>query len=116
MLKRPQYIALTAVILLALIVLNLPPQTSAHAKLAIGSLFLPLFGLAGSVESVAGRTGNAIVPRKILQAKIKEVLTELIAMVRDANLKPDATALASWWEQINGWRARERCRLRWREL
>ena len=35
-------------------------------KLAIGSLFLPLFGLAGSVQQTTERAGNAIVPRKDL--------------------------------------------------
>ena len=38
---------------------------------------------------------------------VKEVLTELISMVRESGLKPDAAALASWWQVINGWRARD---------
>jgi hypothetical protein len=42
MLKRPHFIALGLVALLALIILNLPHQAANHIKLAIGGLFLPL--------------------------------------------------------------------------
>ncbi|MFD1711003.1 acetolactate synthase 3 catalytic subunit [Ottowia sp. GY511] len=38
---------------------------------------------------------------------VKDVLTELIAMVREANQKPDQAALDAWWQQIEGWRARD---------
>jgi rod shape-determining protein MreC len=76
MLKRPQYIALTGVVLLALIVLNLPPGASVSAKLAIGSLFLPLFGLAGTVETATERVGDAVVPRAVLQSQITKLQEE----------------------------------------
>ena len=48
MLKRPHYIAVGLIVLLTLVILNLPGQTTARLKLGIGSLFLPLFGLASS--------------------------------------------------------------------
>ncbi len=38
---------------------------------------------------------------------VKDVLTELIAMIRESGLKPDANALGGWWETIEGWRKRE---------
>ena len=38
---------------------------------------------------------------------VKEVLTELIAMVRESGVKPDAAALAAWWQTINAWRAKD---------
>ena len=38
---------------------------------------------------------------------VKEVLTELIAMVKESGLKPDADALGGWWETIEGWRKRD---------
>jgi acetolactate synthase-1/2/3 large subunit len=38
---------------------------------------------------------------------VKDVLTELIAMIRESGLKPDAAALAQWWETIEGWRKRD---------
>nr|WP_315184827.1 acetolactate synthase 3 catalytic subunit [uncultured Albidiferax sp.] len=37
---------------------------------------------------------------------VKEVLTELIAMIKEAGTKPDADALGSWWSTIEGWRSR----------
>ena len=38
---------------------------------------------------------------------VKEVLTELIAMIKESALKPDADALGSWWDTIEGWRSRD---------
>ena len=37
---------------------------------------------------------------------VKDVLQELIAQIREAQSKPDANALASWWNQIGEWRGR----------
>jgi len=37
----------------------------------------------------------------------KDVLQEMIAHVKESQVKPDAHALASWWGQINEWRKRE---------
>lgn len=63
MLRRPHYIAVGAVVLLTLVVLNLPGRTTARLKLALGSLFLPLFGLAGAAQQGAARAGDALTPR-----------------------------------------------------
>ena len=38
---------------------------------------------------------------------VKDVLGELIGMIRESGLKPDAAALANWWETIGGWRKRD---------
>ncbi len=38
---------------------------------------------------------------------VKDVLVELISMIRESSVKPDAGALKSWWETIEGWRARD---------
>ncbi|NBQ86710.1 MAG: acetolactate synthase 3 catalytic subunit [Betaproteobacteria bacterium] len=38
---------------------------------------------------------------------VKEVLSELIAMIRESGLKPDSNALGGWWETIEGWRKRD---------
>ena len=37
----------------------------------------------------------------------KDVLTDLISMVRESGMKPDAAALNDWWKQINEWRQRD---------
>jgi acetolactate synthase I/II/III large subunit len=38
---------------------------------------------------------------------VKEVLSELIAMLEESSTKPDPAALAGWWDQIEGWRQRD---------
>jgi acetolactate synthase I/II/III large subunit len=38
---------------------------------------------------------------------VKDVLQELISQIREAQAKPDASALQAWWNQVNEWRARE---------
>ncbi len=38
---------------------------------------------------------------------VKDVLLEMIAMVRESAIKPDAKALAEWWVTIEGWRKRD---------
>lgn len=37
---------------------------------------------------------------------VKEVLTELIAMIQETEQRPDAGALVAWWDQIEAWRGR----------
>jgi len=48
------------------VILNLPSQTAARIKLAVGSLFLPLFGLVGAGQETAAKVSDAVVPRSQL--------------------------------------------------
>ncbi len=73
MFKRPHYIALGLVGLLTLIVLNLPNHTANRIKLAMGSLFLPLFGLSRSAQELATGAGNALTPRRELLKQNEEL-------------------------------------------
>jgi rod shape-determining protein MreC len=63
MFKRKQYLILGFAAVLAMVLMSLPLRTTQRLKLAIGSLFVPLFGLAGASQDAAGRAGNALVPR-----------------------------------------------------
>ena len=38
---------------------------------------------------------------------VKDVLTELISMVRESGSRPDEAALAAWWTTIESWRERD---------
>jgi acetolactate synthase-1/2/3 large subunit len=38
---------------------------------------------------------------------VKDVLIELIAMIKESGLKPDSHALGAWWSTIEGWRQRD---------
>jgi rod shape-determining protein MreC len=50
-------------VVLTLIILNLPSQTTARLKLGIGSIFLPMFGLASSAQQAAVKAGDALATR-----------------------------------------------------
>lgn len=63
MFRRPHYIAVGVMALLTLLVLNLPGRTTARLKLAIGGLFLPLFGLASGAREATSQAGDALLPR-----------------------------------------------------
>jgi acetolactate synthase-1/2/3 large subunit len=38
---------------------------------------------------------------------VKDVLSELIAQLKESGLKPDAGALGGWWDTIEGWRKKD---------
>src|SRR5574343_1609368 len=38
---------------------------------------------------------------------VKDVLTELISMVRESTTRPDEKALSAWWDTLEGWRSRD---------
>jgi cell shape-determining protein MreC len=73
MLKRAHYIALGLIVFVTLIILNLPGKTAARLKLGLGSLFVPLFGLANSVHQEGAKAGEVILPRSEL-VRQKEAL------------------------------------------
>ena len=87
MLKKPHYIALGVVGLVTLIILSLPHHTAGQIKLAIGGLFLPLFGLSKSGQHLAREGGNALVPRSELlrQNELLRETNQVFAM-RDLQL------------------------------
>jgi rod shape-determining protein MreC len=68
MFKRSYYIAVALVAVLTLLVLNLPGRTTARLKTALGSIFLPLFGMAGSTQQVAARAAETLLPKSELIA------------------------------------------------
>jgi acetolactate synthase-1/2/3 large subunit len=38
---------------------------------------------------------------------VKDVLGELLGMIRESTAKPDAQSLAAWWDTIEGWRKKD---------
>ena len=66
MFKRPYYIAVAVLALAALLVLNLPSRTTARFKTALGSIFLPLFGMASVTQQTAARAGDTLLPKSEL--------------------------------------------------
>jgi rod shape-determining protein MreC len=66
MFKRKNYFALGAVVLVTLAIFSLPPRATSRLKLAVGSLFLPLFGLANTAQQLPVTAADAILSRREL--------------------------------------------------
>jgi len=103
MLKRSHYISLGLVALLALVVFNLPSRTAARLKLAVSSLFLPLFGLVGVSQQAVAKASDAIVPRRELEKQTESLRREnqqlRIQSQQDAELTRENDRL----RQLIGW-------------
>lgn len=110
MLKRTHYIALGVVVGLTLVLLNLPSHTVARLKLAMGSLFLPLFGLANSSDQLANKAGDAITTRAEL-LKQNESLRRANQELQLQAMQSQETARENarlhqliGWEQTKQWK------------
>lgn len=103
MLRRPHYIALGLVVLLTLIMLNLPSQTTARLKLGIGSVFLPLFGLAGSSQETAAEAGGTVIPRRKLLQRLDSLRQENQHLRIHAMQAEDASRENARLRQLLGW-------------
>ena len=66
MLKQNNYLALGAVALVVVLIFSLPPHATDRLKLAIGSLFLPLLGLASTAQQVPIAMADAALTRREL--------------------------------------------------
>jgi rod shape-determining protein MreC len=71
--KKPQYIALSVVVLLTVLLLKLPSRATANFKRAVSGMFLPMSGLAGSVEDLAVKSSYWVLPRQALVQRIDEL-------------------------------------------
>jgi rod shape-determining protein MreC len=76
MFKQNNYIVAGIVVLAAVIILSLPSSAANRLKLALGSLFLPLFGLANTAQQLPGGLVDSAMPRR-------ELLRELAACRRE---------------------------------
>lgn len=76
MFRQKHYIALGAVTLATLLLLSLPPRAASRLKLAVGSWFLPLFGLASTLQQLPVTAADAVLPRR-------ELLRQLEALRRE---------------------------------
>jgi rod shape-determining protein MreC len=105
MLKRSHYMAIGLVLALLLLILILPAHTTARLKLAIGSLFLPLFGLASSSHQLEQKADDTLTSRKEL---LKQV-----SSLREENEKLRTQALQT--DELLRENNRLRSQLKWQE-
>jgi len=110
MLKQKHYLAVGAVALAVLLIFSLPSGAVARLKLTIGSLFLPLFGLAGAAQQLPVAAADAVLPRHELLQQLENLRRENAELeVRqqqgDAALRENNQLRAALgWEQQQPWK------------
>jgi len=76
MFKQKNYLALGAVVFVAIVLLSLPTRATARLKLAVGSWFLPLFGLANAGQQLPADLADSVLPRRELLQQIDSLRRE----------------------------------------
>lgn len=76
MFKRAHYAALGTVLVLLVTLFNLPSGAAARLKLAVGAVFLPLFGLSGSAGSFVDQASYRLLPRSALIERVSSLERE----------------------------------------
>jgi rod shape-determining protein MreC len=76
MFKQKNYLALGAVVFVAVVLLSLPTRATSRLKLAIGSWFLPLFGLASAGQQLPADFADSVLPRRELLKQIDSLQRE----------------------------------------
>ncbi len=76
MFKQKNYLALGAVVLVVVLIFSLPPHATDRLKLAIGSLFLPLLGLAGTAQQLPVAAADAVLTRRELLQQVENLRRE----------------------------------------
>lgn len=112
MLRRPHYIAFGIILFLLVVIFSLPSQTATQIKLAVGGLFLPLFGLASSTQALSEKVTAASTPKRALLKQLQELSLEnqrlRLQAMQDAQLWQENTELrqALGWQRQQPWKSR----------
>lgn len=91
MFKQKNYIAAGVVVVAAVFILSLPPSASSRLKLAVGSFFLPLFGLANTGQQLPADLTDSVLPRRELLKQI-DTLRRENQQLQAQQLQADATS------------------------
>ena len=76
MFKQKNYLALGAVVFVAIILLSLPTRATSRLKLAVGSWFLPLFGLTGAAQQLPADLADSVLSRRELLHQVDALRRE----------------------------------------
>ena len=108
--NRSHYIAFGLVLLFTVVMLNLPTEPATRLKLGMGSIFLPLFGLAASSHHLSEMVANSATSRAELLRQNQELARmnqeyKLQAM-RSEGLERENARLRSLvnWQQQQRWK------------
>ncbi len=110
--RGPHYVAFSLVLLLVLVLLSLPSPANARAKLVVGTLFLPLFGLAGAVQAAGQSAGDALVPRQTLLQQIEQLRRENQQLRLQAAQSDEAQRENARLRQLLGWQKQSPLKLK----
>jgi len=112
MLRKPHFVLPLVVTLVVLVLLALPAPARSKVRLAFSSLFLPLFGLAGTAQAVAERAATTVTPRSTLATRIRE-LEEETRNLKALTMESEAAVRENdRLRQMVGYPARNRWKLR----
>ena len=107
MFKQKNYLALGAVALVTLLIFSLPPSAVSRLKLAIGSLFLPLFGLANTAQQLPVAAADAVLPRRELLQQLElarrenqQLKIQALQASATANENDQLRAALGWQRQM----------------
>jgi rod shape-determining protein MreC len=98
------------VVLVALLIFSLPPTATARLKLAIGSLFLPLLGLASTAQQLPVTAADALLSRRELLQLTERTRREndqlkVLALQAGATAREnDQLRSALGWQRQQPWR------------
>jgi rod shape-determining protein MreC len=112
MLNRPYHVAWTVVTLLTVVLLNLPERAAGRTRFAIGALFLPLFGLVGSGQTLTEQGTGALVTRRSLAQEIDRLHQENQQLRLEALQGAEARRENDRLRQLLGWQAQPGWRVR----
>jgi rod shape-determining protein MreC len=106
MFKQKNYLALGAVVIVAVVLLSLPTRATSRLKLAVGSWFLPLFGLASAGQQIPADLADSVLPRRELLKEIdnlrrekQQLLEQQVQTVAIARENDQLRALFNWQKQ-----------------
>ena len=106
MFKQKNYVALGAVVVVAIVLLSLPTRATARLKLAVGSWFLPLFGLAGATQQLPADLADSVLPRRELLQQIdalrhenQQLRSQSVQSVAIARENDQLRTLFNWQRQ-----------------
>jgi len=106
MFKQKNYLALGAVVIVAVVLLSLPTRATSRLKLAVGSWFLPLFGLASASQQLPADLADSVLPRRELLKQIdtlrrenQQLRSQSVQSLAIARENDQLRALFNWQKQ-----------------
>jgi rod shape-determining protein MreC len=106
MFNQQNYLAIGAVVIVAVLLLSLPTRVTARLKLAVGSWFLPLFGLASAGQQLPADLADSVLPRRELLKQIdtlrrenQELRSQAVQSAAIARENDQLRALLNWQRQ-----------------